>query len=475
MPVNNWIPVAQQFGQFLNQQSERKRKLMQRNMMQILPGYVAGELSSAKTQEDIYKKLPELSAQMFAIDPEVGAAATQIANQYGQMKLNQIQQVEKERIAQEGLEVFKQNFGSVPVTQNGKVVMFKDVIDNMSKRGMRNEDILNYGEVVLKQAAVKQQRVFNYAKGKSILTEWQMDNAGRIVGEGKKYQIDNTTKRMDDLSTQGFDNLELLPEAAAGYAEIEELRRRTDEQLKKQKEYLAYSHELTKDDDLRERKATMLIMKDKDEPEMGYIGKRYIEQPDPDNPQKTIKVKVDRYFDVDGNDITNKVDVNKVFAGMFTEDDWKDARTAANDEAEAFLTKWVDPADVFKDKSANNSRLEEAFGEAKYNGFDENLRDRKQFGYATEVLDRLNKTTHQDYRRFAPQEDALVMEIAARLGIWDPINGVLNKKYYDELWTDWKMYKKYNKIRSEKSGLKFKNTENPSGNSTVTKKKNIGD
>lgn len=317
MPVNNWIPVAQQFGQFLEQQSDRRKKLMQRSMMQQLPGYIASELSDVKSQEDVYKKLPELSARMFAIDPEIGATATQIANQYGQMKLQQIQQGEKERTAKEGLEVFKQNFGTIPVTQNGKVVMFKDVIDNMTQRGMSNEDILGYGKIVLEQAAVKQQRLFNYGKGKSILTEWQVDNAGRVVGEGKKYQIDNIKKRMDDLSTEGFDNLELLPEAAAGYAEVEELRRRTDEQLNKQSAYDNIRRQRDLETMLMKREKVNLTLKD-NKIVSGYAGYDIVDVPAPtkENPNATKKAIIEKYYDNDGKDISNQVAFNKIYASQ---------------------------------------------------------------------------------------------------------------------------------------------------------------
>lgn len=443
MPVNNWIPVARDFTQYLDVQSQRRKKRIQQGIMQQLPQYISNELSNTKTKEDIYRKLPELSAQMFAIDPEIGAQATQLANQYGQMKLNQIQEAEVEETSKRGLSTLKDTFGNVNVMHKGKVTPFANVLDEITP-SMRSEDALKFGETILKAGQVKRKAISDFTKGKPTLSVYQMLN-GEVVDKPKQYFIDRKNRTLDDMSTKDIESLSMGIEETEDLAKFEMNEYERQQNLKKQKEYSGFIHGLNKSEQLNKRVPVNVTLDGK--PQLVMAGNREMERPDPNNPDKKIKVMEQRFFDDKGTDITDKIDISKVYASQFNEPDWNDYRKQANDVAEQFITQYAERAGILDD-----SRIEDTFGKSKFQLFKNTNRDRKQLGYATDILEGLTKTTHENYHGPSGDENALVREIAAKLGLWDPFNGIAEGKEseYKDLWWKWQQFKQFNQLRNQK-------------------------
>ena len=191
----NLLPAVDRFSQFLQQETERKRRFKNEQILRQLPSIVEKQFSSITSEKDVYPTLSRITGELYKYGPEVGQIATQIATQYAQGKLNELQTSRLESKRNEQKEAFLGLYKDVKISDDkGGTTTIGQKYGSSKFEPETFREIIT-GEVNLN--ALTPKHTVTERGTNQYITRYNYNKFGEIVGQPTEGQGDPKTGLVD--------------------------------------------------------------------------------------------------------------------------------------------------------------------------------------------------------------------------------------------------------------------------------------
>lgn len=204
----------------------------------VLPTYLERQISGIKDEKTLYSTLPKLSAQLYSFGVDVGNAGNQILSGIAQSKFNELRGIKQDE-------------------QNRQLT---EAYGNIYKEGVSAEDFQNVAKQLtgmdpevaskiapsLYESKIKSQAGILTSEGSDYFYQsYELDKFGKATPKSK-FQYVKTDKgyALDDLSTEGIENLPLGFDAAKQLQTELDWKNKLESQLKKQLQVQAAGYDI---------------------------------------------------------------------------------------------------------------------------------------------------------------------------------------------------------------------------------------
>ncbi len=256
---NKLLSGVYRISDYLDKQAIREKEKKKEKLLSVLPRYIEQQLSGIEDEKSLLEAVPRLSAELYGLGADVGAAASQILGNFAQTKFRELNLGKQDKQLEDTLGILSDaNKGFTFNYRGNPNATFSDILGTLKDEGVSHDVIARQIGTILEATITK--KTGNVSEGKdgdTYYNEYIVDAKGNTtIGNTFRINRDDRGKRTMDLLGPDSPEIDQFPLTSEGFAHFA-AEDKFDKQLGKELGLILTRDRVAEEREARKRKAAL--------------------------------------------------------------------------------------------------------------------------------------------------------------------------------------------------------------------------